>query len=227
MPFTYKDWNLQQKAVRAALKSPDGFETAVDLVLNQHAWTHQGSISGAKEPTFADQLWDGLDADTIRAISPKGEHSIAWCLYHLARIEDTALSILMAGKPMLLDEGGWGERLKVRYRDTGNGMTIADIQKLSDEIDVESLKDYRAAVGMRSRGFIKDLTRDRLKVTVRPEQIQQIVDLGAVRPEASGLLEFWSKRTMEGLLLMPATRHNMVHINEALRLKERIMRRKK
>ena len=227
MAFTFKDWNAQQKQIRAALKSPAEFDTAIELVLRQHAWTHQGVVSGSTTHTFADQLWEGLDTDTIRTIPPKGEHSIAWCLYHLAMIEDTALSILMAGVAMLLDEGGWGERLKVPYQDTGNLMPESEIQVLSQEIDVEALKEYRSAVGRRSREFIQALTWDKLKIKVSPAHIQQIAELGAVRPEAEDLLEFWGKRTMEELLLMPATRHNIVHINESLRLKEKLLRRKK
>lgn len=227
MTFTFKDFNAQQKELRFALKSGEEFDTAIDLVLKQHAWTHRGVVSKAEEPTFADQLWDGLDEETVRTIPPKGEHSIAWCLYHLARIEDTALSIVMAEVPMLLDEDDWANRLDVPYRDSGNEMPPADIALLSEQINVGALKAYRVAVGVRSRGFIRALTPDRLKVKVKSEHIQQIIDLGAVRPEAEGLLEFWSRRTMEGLLLMPATRHNMVHINESLRLKEKILRRKK
>jgi hypothetical protein len=46
-----------------------------------------------------------------------------------------------------------------------------------------------------------------------------VSDQDAVLPEAEDLLVYWSRCTITGLLLMPATRHNMVHINEALRLK--------
>ena len=44
---------------------------------------------------------------------------------------------------------------------------------------------------------------------------------GAVVEEARDLIDYWGKRTIAGLLLMPATRHNLVHLNEALRLKRR------
>jgi hypothetical protein len=163
----------------------------------------------------------------IRTIPPKGDHSIAWCIYHLARIEDTALSVLMAGVPMLLDEDSWEDRLNIPYRDAGNVMSKMEIQRLSREIAVEALKEYRAAVGVRTREFIRALTPDQLKIRVNPEQIHQVVELGSLRPEAYEVLEYWSKRTMGGLLLMPATRHNIVHINEALRLKDKLMRRLK
>jgi hypothetical protein len=46
-------------------------------------------------------------------------------------------------------------------------------------------------------------------------------DEGAVVEAARGLLDYWGKRNIAGLLLMPATRHNLVHLNEALQLKQR------
>jgi hypothetical protein len=38
---------------------------------------------------------------------------------------------------------------------------------------------------------------------------------------AAGLLDYWGRRTIAGLLLMPATRHNIVHLNEAARIKQK------
>jgi hypothetical protein len=32
----------------------------------------------------------------------------------------------------------------------------------------------------------------------------------------------WSKRTVAGLLPMPPTRHNFLHLNEALRIKQKL-----
>ena len=49
---------------------------------------------------------------------------------------------------------------------------------------------------------------------------------GAVLEVASDLIDYWAKRTIAGLLLMPATRHNLVHLNEALRLKQKQQKKK-
>jgi hypothetical protein len=35
--FRYKDWNAQQKLIQPALKAPEEFSAAIDLVLQQHA----------------------------------------------------------------------------------------------------------------------------------------------------------------------------------------------
>jgi len=35
------------------------------------------------------------------------------------------------------------------------------------------------------------------------------------------VIDYWSGLTLAGLLLMPPTRHNFIHLNEALRLKQK------
>ena len=47
---------------------------------------------------------------------------------------------------------------------------------------------------------------------------------GGLIPEAVGILSNWSKRTIARLLLMPPTRHNFLHLNEVLRIKQQVLR---
>jgi len=35
-------------------------------------------------------------------------------------------------------------------------------------------------------------------------------------------VDYWSKRDVSGLLLMPATRHQLTHLNEALGIRNKI-----
>ena len=227
MPITFSQWNQQQKTLRNALDDPTQFDRAGSLALSQHAWTHESAVSATDEPTFADQLWAGLDADTARLIPAEVEHSIAWLTFHLARIEDTAMNILIEGTPMVLDRGSWLEKMQIEVRHTGNLMPAAEIAALSQSIEIHPLRQYRNAVGKRTREIIQSLTPQRLLEKVHPKDIQQVRDQAAVLPEAEDLLTYWSKRTIAGLLLMPATRHNIVHINEALRLKAALQKNTK
>ena len=130
------------------------------------------------------------------------------------------MNLLVSASPMVLDEGGWEDKLKVSQRHTGNGMTQEEIKELSAEIDLTALRSYRIAVGKRTQRMIRSLSPQRLAEKVSAEDIQRVRQQGAVLlPEGEGLLSYWGGRTILGLLLMPATRHNMVHLNEALSLK--------
>ncbi len=57
-----------------------------------------------------------------------------------------------------------------------------------------------------------------LKRKVERPRLEQLLRDGSVVRNAEGLLDYWGKKTCSGLLLMPATRHNLVHINESMRL---------
>ena len=100
-------------------------------------------------------------------------------------------------------------------------MSPAAIADLSATIDVDALLAYRLAVGRRTRNVVTRLTPADLKQKVEPARLQQIMDEGAVSAVSRGLLDYWGKRTIAGLLLMPPTRHNMVHLNEALKLRQK------
>jgi hypothetical protein len=142
-------------------------------------------------------------------------------MWHIARIEDVTMNMLVAGSPQILHQGGWLERMNISVRDTGNLMDPQDVAKLSATIDVEALRAYRLAVGRRTRQIVQQLQPQALKQMVEPSRLQQVVQEGAVVQAAGDLIDYWSKRNIAGLLLMPATRHNFVHLNESLNIKSR------
>lgn len=180
---------------------------------------HSIKASSTTSWSFEDEVLDDLTEALFRRIPENEEHSIVWCIWHLARIEDTAMNFLVAGSPPVFKQGQWLEQLGVPFRDAGNEMAPQDIARLSTEIDLDALRAYRATVGRRTQEIIASLTTEDLKRKVDPTRIQSVLEAGAIRPEASYVTDYWSKRDIRGLLLMPATRHNIVHLNEAARLK--------
>ena len=45
---------------------------------------------------------------------------------------------------------------------------------------------------------------------------------GVVTPEAMEIASYWGRKTIAGLLLMPPTRHCLLHLNEAMRIKKKV-----
>jgi hypothetical protein len=88
------------------------------------------------------------------------------------------------------------------------------------------LRAYRIAVGRRTEKIVRQLTPDELKQKVDPVRLQQVKDEGAVVAAASVITDYWGGRTIAGLLLMPPTRHSFLHLNEALRIKQKVLREK-
>lgn len=224
MDTNRKLWNEGQQELRKALSGSGDSQSAVSLFLKQHAMVHADQVSQVGLFSFAGDVWNGLSDPQIRMIPRNGEHSIAWMIWHLARIEDITMNILLAGGDQLLFRDGWYDRLKVSACDTGNAMDVESIARLSQDVDVAALWEYRIAVGKRTREVVSQLPFEKLKEKVQPERLQKLLETGAVREQARGLLDYWGNLTLAGLLLMPPTRHNFIHLNEAQRVKRMVIR---
>jgi len=221
MESIQKQWNKEQKEFRKILLGFDQHQRALELFMRQHALLHSAEMDPSITWSFEDEVLSDLDDAQVRRIPQNCEHSIAWLIWHIARIEDVAMNMLVAGEPQILHQGMWFERMKVTARDTGNVMAEEGVADLSNTVDLEELRGYRVAVGRRTREIVNQLSAEDLKRKVSPSRLQKVMDVGAVIEAARGLIEYWGKRNIAGLLLMPATRHNFIHLNEALRLKSR------
>jgi len=201
---------------------PSDHPTAVALFLRQHAMVHDAEMSKAGLHSFADEVWQGADETTLRCLPPKFEHSTVWLIWHIARIEDMTMNALMAGKPQIFFQDDWLRKLKITEKHSGNViMDDADVTAFSKAIDIDALKAYRLAVGRATREAVSVLEPDEVQQKVSPARLQGLLDDGSVPPEAMGLIEYWGNLTVAGLLLMPPTRHCLVHLNEALKVKKK------
>jgi hypothetical protein len=216
-----KSWNKQQSELRRMLLNTDQHDKAIALFFSQHAMLHSAQIALSEPWSFEDEVLNDMAEGQIRRIPENCDHSVAWLIWHLARIEDVAMNMLVAGGPQILDVDNWLGQMKISVRHTGNAMDEAGVAKLSARINIAALRSYRLAVGRKTREIVKQLQPEDLKQKVDPSRLQQVMDEGAVVEAARGLIDYWGRRNIAGLLLMPATRHNFVHLNEALRIKQR------
>jgi hypothetical protein len=219
-----KFWNQQQQRLQRALARPSDHQEAIELFLSQHAMVHSAKVSRSGLWSFEDEIWQGLDEADLRRVPRDCAHSIAWIIWHIARIEDVTMNLLVASTPQIFHRDKWMKQMRIANRDTGNAMDENAVAKLSATIDLDALRAYRAAVGRRTRQIVKRLKPEDLKRKVEPARLQRVTAEGAVVEAASGVVDYWGKRTIAGLLLMPPTRHNFLHLNEALRVKQKCRR---
>jgi hypothetical protein len=218
-------WNEGHRLLRQALKKPESHSTAIDLFLRQHAMVHRAEMSQMRLHSFADEVWDGANDAVVRCVPPKFEHSIAWIIWHLARIEDMTMNALMAGKTQVFFQDDWLKKLHITARHSGNVvMDAVDVTAFSESVDLDALKEYRLIVGRATREAVSVLQPAEVKQKVSPVHLSQLLDDGSVSPEAIGLIEYWGNLTNAGLLLMPPTRHCLVHLNEAIKVKDKCIK---
>jgi hypothetical protein len=214
-----KECMKRQTRLRKILLDPERFDEAIQQLLTQHAMLHAMEMAYTESWSYEDEIFQGLTEMKIRHIPPNQEHSISWNIWHIARIEDVTMNILVSGNEQIYTQNEWPDMMKISSRDTGNLMSKAGIENLSKKIDIDALRDYRLTVGRQTRKIINRLKPADLKRKVDPSRVEKIKEEGAVVETASDLLDYWSKRNIAGLMLMPATRHNLVHLNECKNIK--------
>jgi hypothetical protein len=211
-------WNKGQKKLQSIILDPEKLEETRVLFLVQHELVHPGAMTDSKEKTFEDELWGSMTETDFRRVPEKSIYSIAWHLWHSARIEDITTSFLIDKKPQVFESLKFNKRLLVRFRDTGNSLELEDMCILSESLPMDELKEYRICVGKKTREAVTALSHEALSAKVSRVAIEEIRMSGAVAPGSEWLLDFWGKKTIAGIVLMPLSRHLMVHINEAKRL---------
>ena len=223
MDSNRKAWNDRHKQLHYALEKTGDKKEVSKLFLIQHAAVHSTKLTKQRVFSFNDEILEDLSLEKWRSIPQKGNHSIAWIIWHLARIEDVTINLLVAGQDQILHDGGWQDRLQIKEIHTGNGMTDDEVAKLSHEINIKELVKYRLAVGRKTREIITGLNATDYKLKVDPQRIQRIWDERAVQSNAKVIVDYWAGRTIAGLLLMPPTRHCFLHLNEARRIKSKLV----
>lgn len=220
-------WNPKQALLKDIIPKADRFDEAIQLCLEMHSMVHTSEMSEIGVQTFEDLLWDGLDEITFRTVSTDKGMSIAWNIWHSTWIEDITVNILIADDIQVINDSNWPDKMNVSIRDTGNAMAYDEIIKFSSSIDMMELKNYRAEVGRKTRKIIKELKQDDLKRKFELTRLQRILNEGGVlKVEGTQwLIDFWGRKTVAGILLMPITRHQIVHLNDSLRLKEKCIKK--
>jgi len=215
-------WNAHQHLLQEALSDPMSTPMWRSLFLDQHGQMHSSKVSNNVAWSFEDEVLTGLNDAALRAVPSKVGHSIAWILFHLARCEDVTMNILVAGFDQVFENQGWKGKLHTSIEHTGNELDGEEIKTFSNKIDLDALKAYRCAVGISTRQVVGQLAPEELGKKVDPARILKVRQSGAVLPAADGIVDYWSKRTIAGLLLMPPTRHCFTHLNEGLRIRKLI-----
>ncbi len=105
----------------------------------------------------------------------KGEHSIAWILFHIARVEDITMNMLVAGTPQLYTRDKWAGKLKSTIHHSANKMDYESVAILSSALDIDALRDYRLAVGRRTREIVKQILPGDLPQKVDSTRLQKIL----------------------------------------------------
>ena len=201
------------------LKGGTSLDQCQELFFSQHAVLHSQKMSRLDSWSYADEIFTGLEEGQFRIIPEKEDHSLIWILWHISRIEDVTMNVLVAGGSQVYLQDQWKRKWASPIDHVGNLINRGDLLNLTLNVDLKNLFAYRAAVGRQTRHIVKGLELEELGQKVQPDRLDRLVNEGAVLPDAEGLLDYWGNRKIFEMLLIPPTRHLMTHLNEAYSLR--------
>jgi hypothetical protein len=217
----------QHKELNKIIRKKDSIENAKELFLELHGKLHLSSVSNSIK-NEVDELLEDLTVQEYAIMPSIKDETIAWVLWHIARIEDLTMNILINNDNQIFNDE-WKKRLNVTITDTGNALSDDEIMQLSKDINITELLNYRNAVGKQTRTIVNKFLADDMKRKIEKGSLDRILQEGGVtnQEQSIWLLDFWSKKDVAGLLLMPPTRHVMLHLNDCSKWKKEIRTKRK
>lgn len=139
--------------------------------------------------------------------------NIIWNLWHIMRIEDLIVNILICEKESILNEKLKNE-LNISITDTVNSLTKEEIKKFAKNINIKKLKYYSDKISKNTINLIKRLKAEDIKRKINKINLEKIINGCGVTKDNLWLIDYWGKKDIAGLLLMPLSRHIIVHLNQ-------------
>jgi len=185
---------------------------ARDLLLEEHAAVHSAAVAGNKA-SMAERTFAGLTDDQMRVRPREDLNSLAWLMWHIARAEDIMANIVVHGRDQVLDNG-WQSRLKIARPDFGIGMTKPEVAELSATVDIAALRDYRDAVGRRTREIVGAYGPKDWEGEVDTSAAERAGALGCFGARTEALVKAFAGRPRRAVLSGIAIMHSAMHMGE-------------
>ena len=184
-----------------------------ELFLDQHAAMHSPAVGGNKM-SQAERAFAGLTDEQMRVRPREDLNSLAWLMWHIARAEDIIVNQALAGRPQVFD-AAWMKRLGVNRPDFGIGMTSPEVSELSRQVDIGALREYRDAVGRRTREVVGGFTPQDWDGAVAPEGVERAAADGGFGARTDALKKAFPGRPRSAVLSGIALFHSAGHMGEA------------
>jgi hypothetical protein len=195
----------------------------LESFLLDHARVHAASLTNnAGGLSVAELAARNLTDDQWR-LRPHGLNSLAWIFWHIARFEDVAVNVMVSGRRQVFHEGGWADRLGIHRADAGTEMTFTEVEDLSQTVDVPAIRDYRNAVGSRTRQIAASLRPDDLDGIPPAERLERIRSEGVFIPKAEWVLKIWEGKPAGWFLAWLAAGHSYMHLGQGRWVKKLIL----
>lgn len=212
-----KEWSEKNQKMQSLLKK-DTFADSIAELLELRRILMKEIISW-KELTKEDFC-------AIPFINAKGYHSktIAYSLWHIFRIEDIVVNSLICGEDEVLFRGSYARKMNSPIITTGNELKGIEIAEFSQKLDIDILYQYIEAVMEKTNDWLLTIDYSSLKKGFDESDKERLRNLAVVSndEDAIWLIDYWCDKDIKGLIKMPLSRHWIMHVEAALRIKNKL-----
>jgi hypothetical protein len=155
----------------------------------------------------------------MRARPGAAVNSLVWLLWHMARVEDVSVNLVVSDGEQVLDDQ-WARRMDIRWRTIGTGMAESDVAELTKRADLGAVLAYRAEVARRTREVVRALRPEAWEEIVGRADTSRAAAAGAYAPNTAWTdgagYPSWQGHSRAAQLAGSAIRHNALHLGEAV-----------
>lgn len=214
-----KEWSELCKTMKEQIKKKETFHEGIDTLL-------------ALRGKLADELYQlktELEREEFNAIpfmNAEGYHSktIAYSIWHVFRIEDIVAHTLISGDEQIFFSGGYKELIGSPIITTGNELVKQQISDFSKVLNLDELYRYATSVKNSTESLLKSFSFSDLKrkmVDTDKERLK-LINVVSEDEKACWLVDYWCGKDVRGLIGMPFSRHWIMHVEAALRIRNKI-----
>lgn len=173
------------------------------------------------------KLLSSDDYCAIPFINADGYHSktVAYSIWHIIRIEDIVVNSLIRRKKEVLYENNFDKKIGADIITIGDELVKQEIAEFSKKLNIEALYEYALSVKASTDEWLKSIHYEDIKKKFGDDDKKRISELGVVSDDESAvwLIDYWCNKDISGLIKMPLSRHWIMHIEAANRIKEKLL----
>ncbi len=213
-----KEWSELNKQMQVLLRKKDTFTDGINVCL-----TLRNILSDAVEKLcnkLSDEQYSLMPYPNANGYHCK---TIAYSIWHLARIEDITAHTLIECNEQVLFRDNHLKTTCSPITTTGNELTKDEIIAFSQILNIAELLRYAADVKASTDKLLSRLGFEQSKRKFTNDDKERVIASKSVSKDENAvwLIDYWCGKDISGIIRMPFTRHLIMHIEAMMRIAQK------
>ena len=214
-----KDWSDKNKEMQKLISKEATFKKGIEVLieLRKDIFAQITHIAmDYPEEAFSQMPFGGGD----------GNHNatLAFSIWHTFRIEDIVAHEMIAGDSQIFFKEDFSKAIHSPIITTANEIPDDKMEEFSKKLDIKELYRYAEAVMESSNQMLMNLEYSDLKRKFGDDMILKLKKTGCVSEDekSAWLIDYWCSKDVLGLIMMPFSRHWIMHVEAMQRIKNKL-----